>query len=225
MSGAKASADKTIVVVEDDQAVLDVLTKFLRSVGYRTRGFGSAEALIDGLDWSPEIDCIISDIRLPKADGIELIQSLRVRGVAVPVVLITGYGDIPLAVRAMKAGATDFLEKPFEPKELQAAVVMALTSPTYQAPGDSDARAALARLGRLTGRQRQIVELITNGLTSKEIALELGMSFRTVEAHRAAIMDKLDLGSLAELIKLIVRAQNSESGHPQLVSRPTKPDL
>lgn len=204
---APRRSSPTLIIVEDDEALLKILTAYFRSVGYRTRGYSSGEACVQSLEWSPEIDCILTDVRLPGMDGIGLLASLREHGVAAPVVLMTGHGDIPVAVRAMKAGAADFLEKPFEPSAVETSVSAAITSSRLARSRAETARLAVGRLARLTERQLQILDLITAGLTSKEIAAELGMSFRTVEAHRSTIMDRLEVGTLAELIKLKVSSQ------------------
>ncbi len=204
---SEQSATRTIAVVEDDAAVLQVITAFLRSTGVRTRGFPSAEAFLDALDWSPELDCVISDVRLGKIDGIELIERLRSAGMSVPVVLITGHGDVALAVRAMKAGAQDFIEKPFEPEHLASAAETAIRRSKSIGSRFSEVVQARASLDRLTDRQKEVVDLIAAGLTSKEIGCELRMSYRTVETHRFNLMEKLGISSLAELIRLKVLAE------------------
>ena len=200
-------AEKVVVFVDDDEAVLAVLTAYFRSLGYRTRGYDGGAALLEGLQWSPEIDCIVTDVKMPGMDGLEVLAALRARGVLSPVVLMTGHGDITLAVQAMKAGAFDFLEKPLNPEKLGEIVKSAIADHGAMKTAEADVRSALSRLERLTDRQKEVLELVANGLTSKEIALQLQMSFRTVEAHRTAIMDKLEVRTMAELIKLKVTSQ------------------
>ncbi len=194
----------TIAVVDDEPSIVDVLTIYFRSQGARTRGFTSASKFIEALNWSPEIDCIILDLRLDKADGLELLSSIRSNSIAAPVIIITGHGDIVTAVRAMKMGAADFLEKPFTPDQLSTVIQTTLISFRSELRNSSDRQRAEESLSRLTARQLEIVDLISSGLTSKEIGLKLNISFRTVETHRYHIMEMLNCKSMAELIRLSI---------------------
>jgi len=192
---------KRLVIVEDEAQLLELMKDFFIGAGYRVKGFKSAEDLIADLDWMASVDCIVADVRLPGIDGLELLKFISERHASTPMVIMTGHGDIPMAVKAIKDGAFDFIEKPFEPEHLEEIVTAALASRKKIRPS-YDTRDAESALSRLTPRQVEIVDLIADGLTSKEIAVRLGMSFRTVDTHRARIMEKLQVGSLAELLRL-----------------------
>ena len=153
-------------------------------------------------------DFILMDIRMPEMSGIELFDRLRALQCRLPVIFLTGHGDVPMAVQALKDGAFDFIEKPFTPERLEGIVAAALASkPALRML--LDMKDAESTMSRLTPRQAEIVDLIAEGLTSKEIALRLGMSFRTVDTHRARIMEKLKVNSLAELLQLRLVAEFS----------------
>ncbi len=198
---------KRLVIVDDEAQLLELMKEVFVSAGYRVKGFHCAEDLIADLDWIASVDCIIADVRLPGMDGLELLAFVTERHPATPIIMMTGHGDIPMAVKAIKDGAFDFIEKPFTPDRLEEIVGAALASkPRLRALPDATAENTLSRL---TPRQGEIVELIAEGLTSKEIALRLGMSFRTVDTHRARIMEKLQVNSLAELLRLKLAAEFS----------------
>ncbi len=196
-----------IAVVEDDQAVLKVLTLHLRSLGYKTRGFASAEDFLESLEWGPSIDCIISDVRLPQADGLQLIRILLSRGFTAPVVLVTGHGDVSMAVEAMKIGAADFIEKPLQPEQLEEAIRNVIQRASHKLTRDDEIADAKRRLAKLSERQLEIIDLIVAGLTSKEIGVKLRSSHRTIEAHRASIFAKLEIESLAQLVRIKIIAE------------------
>lgn len=197
---------KRLVIVEDEDQILALMNDFFRQGGYRVKGFSSAEELIADLDWMGSVDCVITDVRLPGMDGLKLLKLIVERLPATPVIVMTGHGDIPMAVKAVKDGAFDFVEKPFTPERLDEVVTNALSSQrrVRATPAAAEAENALSRL---TPRQMEIVDLIAQGLTSKEIAVRLDMSFRTVDTHRARIMEKLQVNSLAELLRLRLAAE------------------
>ncbi|MFN3891593.1 MAG: response regulator transcription factor [Beijerinckiaceae bacterium] len=199
---------KRLVIVEDEPEILGLMKDFFLGAGYRVKGFASAEELIADLDWIGSVDCVIADVRLPGMDGLQLLRLIMGQRPATPVVIMTGHGDIPMAVKAIKDGAFDFIEKPFTPERLDEIVSDALAS-RRPVRVTQDARDAENALSRLTPRQIEIVDLIAEGLTSKEIAVRLGMSFRTVDTHRARIMEKLQVNSLAELLRLRLAAELS----------------
>jgi FixJ family two-component response regulator len=207
MVGTSATAGnneraKTIVIVEDDADLLRVLIYYFRGNGYRTRGFTSADLLLQELNWSSQIDCIVTDVRLPGIDGISLLAELRACHCEIPVVVITGHGDIAMAVQAMKMGAADFVEKPMTPEHLEASVFNAIQRKKTASDRSAELAIAQSKLSKLTLRQSQVLDLIARGLTSKEIAAELQMSYRTVEGHRTSIMDRLEVNSLADLLRI-----------------------
>lgn len=200
-----STADRTVFVVDDDDAALDSLLVLLRSDGLTTKGFASAHDLLATFD--PELrGCIVTDLRMPSMDGVELIRTLRAAGSILPVIVITGHADVSRAVDAMKAGATDFLEKPYE-SELMLRAVRACLEENDAAVDASAARTrVLRRMESLTLRERQVLDLIMEGASNKVIALQLEISPRTVEIYRANVMSKMRADTLSELIRMTLAA-------------------
>jgi two-component system response regulator FixJ len=203
------TSEHRVYIVDDDEQVLTTLVKYLRVLGYRARGFPSADALLDSLELTREVSCIITDVRMPKMNGVELLAELGARGHQFPTIVITGHGDIPIAVSAMKAGAIDFLEKPFDPAILETAISHAITSWQYRQDKSEKIEETRRRISEFSERQRQILDFVKQGLTSKEIAQRVGLSFRTVETHRAFIMEHLEARNLADLIRIALLAELS----------------
>jgi two-component system, LuxR family, response regulator FixJ len=193
-----------VYVVDDDAAVRDSLELLLNSAGFETRAFASAEAFLSH-PRAPGRVCLLSDIRMAGMSGIELLETMRGRGADCPVVLITGHGDVPLAVDAMKRGASDFLEKPFDDEHLIGAISVALARGASGAATSADPEAA-ARVAELSRRERQVMEGLVKGLSNKAIARDYGISPRTVEVYRANVMKKMRAASLAELVQIALRA-------------------
>ncbi|HUJ47276.1 MAG TPA: response regulator FixJ [Rhizomicrobium sp.] len=194
-------ADLVVFVVDDDAGMRDSLTMLLESSGYHVRAFESAIAFLAG-DGPQQSGCVVTDVRMPGMDGLELQEQLRSRQCFLPMILMTGHADVPLAVRAMKAGAVDFLEKPFEDTALLDSVRRALAHVSAAAAADADARTLQQRLAQLTERERQVLDLLVAGKPNKIVAHELSISPRTVEIHRARVMDKMAAKSLAELVRM-----------------------
>lgn len=192
--------ESTIHVVEDDQPMRDSLVDLLDEAGYKARPYATADELL-ALGAAAEPGCVVSDVRMPGTDGLTLLRALRARGSTLPLVLITGHGDIPMAVAAMKAGVVDFLEKPFEAEALLAAIETALRSRSNDTRME-ESEAAHQRLGKLTLREREVLEHLVAGRTNKEAAARIGISPRTVEFHRAHIMEKTGTKGLPELVRL-----------------------
>jgi two-component system response regulator FixJ len=193
--------DQCVYIVDDDEAVRDSLSALLESKGYAVTSFGSAPEFLETARSMPA-GCVVVDIRMPEMDGLELQQRLIERSLGFPLIVITGHGDVPLAVRAMKAGAIDFIEKPFALDAILdslAAAFARLATPTGQDPA---AVAAASKLNLLSPREREVLEGLLAGLPNKSIAYDLGISPRTVEIHRARLMDKMGARSLSELIRL-----------------------
>jgi FixJ family two-component response regulator len=201
--------DSIVYVVDDDEAVRDSLGWLLEANGFRVRSFESAEAFLASMqaeDTSMPVACLLLDVRMPGMSGLELHDSLLQAGVQVPLVFITGHGDVPMAVERMKKGAVDFLEKPFNDEQLCAVVRQCLQRASDDRAALEAERLAANRIERLTLRERQVLDLIVAGRLNKQIADDLGISIKTVEAHRANIMDKLGTRTMADLMKTALRA-------------------
>ena len=186
-----------VFVVDDDAAARDSIAMLVRSEGLAVRTFDSARSFLAEWDRS-EPSCLITDVRLPGLSGLDLQERLAGVDDAPPIIFITGFGTIPAAIRALKAGAIDFLEKPFDPAELLAQVREALAR-------DQERRSATRRLGALTRRESQVLERVARGDTNKVVAVNLGISVRTVELHRARGMRKIGARSVVELVGLMHR--------------------
>ena len=194
------ASEANVFVVDDDDAVRDSMVLSLRVAGHKVEAFTSAKAFLDS-EAPNRNGCLVTDIRMPEMDGLELQEELVRRGAKLAVVMVTGHGDVPLAVRAMKAGALDFLEKPFPREMLLASVARALE--TAAKPG-TDARAQEVRekLKSLTPREREVFALVVAGKQSKVVAYELGASPRTIEVHRARMMKKMEAQNLQDLVRM-----------------------
>jgi two-component system response regulator FixJ len=197
--------ESEILIVDDDAAVRDSLRALLESSGFAVREFASAMALLQAAGPSTG-GCVIADVRMPDMDGLALQEELTRRQVGLPVIIVTGHGDVPLAVRAMKAGVVDFLEKPIDEDLLLESVGRALSVANQTRNRASWAQAAERRIGLLTGRERQVLEHLVAGRSNKVIAHELDISPRTVEIHRAHLMEKMQANNLSELIRLALAA-------------------
>lgn len=194
---------QTVYVVDDDDAVRDSLAMLLRSVDLPVETFDSGIAFLE--KFRPEMSgCLILDIRMPKMSGIEVQQKLRELGCRLPVIFITGHGDIPMAVQAIKEGAADFIQKPFRDQELLDRIHEALATDTAQRSAET-LRATLAtRYDSLTDREREVMLMVVAGKANKVVALDLNLSQRTVEIHRARVMEKMQARSLADLVKMAI---------------------
>jgi len=194
-----------VYVVDDEPSVRDALRLLFQSVGMKVVEFENARAALAGVD-QLESGCLITDLRMPLMSGIDLIEALRERGCRLPVFVISAHGDVKLAVRALKAGASNFFEKPFNDQDLLDAVNSALNLP----PGSDRSQAVsgdmAALLGQITSRELAVLKQIVAGRSNKLIARELDLSPRTVEAHRARVMQKMQAGSVAELVSHALRA-------------------
>jgi two-component system response regulator FixJ len=194
----------TVHIVDDDEAVRDSLQALLEAKKYAAKTYPTAEAFLAAHSTAPE-GCAIVDVRMPGMDGITLLNRLRERGAALPVIVVTGHGDIPLAVQAMKAGAVDFVEKPYSNETIIEAVRRALAA----APADTAAGSAelAARIATLTPRERDVMDQLVIGNPNKIIAFELKISPRTVEIHRANLMKKMQADSLSHLVRMALAAK------------------
>jgi two-component system response regulator FixJ len=190
----------TIALIEDDEAALESLRLLLESRSLDVRGFRSAEAFLESLrERHPE--CIVSDVRLPGLSGLDLQRALKGQGNDAPVILITGHGDIAMAVTAMKEGAYDFVEKPYDAERLIATIATALSAGQEQRSRESQRQDLMERVAELSPRQKEVMLLVADGLSNKEIALRLGISPRTVENYRAWVMERMGAANIADLVR------------------------
>ena len=199
------ASEPVIHVVDDDDAVRDSLRFLLETEGFSVRTYETALQLLDAADHL-EPGCIVTDVRMPSMSGLELVRRLGAMGVDLPVVVMTGHGDVPLAVEAMKAGVVDFIEKPFD-HEVMPAPIRAALAKTRGRPADDPQIAAIrARLEGLSARETEVLDRLVAGKPNKIIAYELGISPRTVEVYRANVMTKTQAGSLSELVRMSLLA-------------------
>jgi len=196
---------EAVHIVDDDDAVRDSVSFLLGAARIRSVAHESAVAFLKAF---PKLDvaCVVTDIRMPGLTGIDLLRQLREKGVTVPVIMITGHGDVPLAVEAMKLGATDFIEKPFDDERLLGAIRSALDRQSGEDAAQARATEARARIESLSERERQVLDGLVAGQANKAIAYNLGISARTVEVYRANVMGKMQAGSLSDLVRMALVA-------------------
>jgi two-component system, LuxR family, response regulator FixJ len=193
----------TIALIEDDEAALESLRLLLQSRGMSVCGFASAEAFLASLrEGLPQ--CVVSDVRLPGLSGVDLQRALKRQGNDVPVILITGHGDIAMAVTAMKEGAFDFVEKPYDAEYLIANIERALAAGQELRSKETQRQELMERLAELSPRQKEVMYLVAEGLSNKEIALRLSISPRTVENYRAWVMERMGAANLAGLVRKVL---------------------
>lgn len=199
----------TVFIVDDDEAVRDSLSWLMQSVGLNTETFSSADAFLR--DFGEERPgCLLLDIRMPGMSGLELQSVLRERGFRLPLIVISGHADVPMAVRALKAGAIDFIQKPFNDQLLLDTVQRAIEKDREQRENLAQVDEWRSRLETLTPREHEVLELVVAGASNKQISSELGVSLKTVEAHRARVMDKLQAESLSQLVRMTLTVANAE---------------
>ena len=191
----------TIFVVDDDESVRVALGNLLESVGFEVQLFGSTEQFRGAL--LPDVpSCLVLDVRFPGANGLDFQQSLEQAGIQIPIIFITAHGDVPMASRALRAGAVEFLMKPFQKDELLAAIHHALKRDNVQRAQHKELSVLQSRFAELTSREREVLELVVSGLTNKEIGNQLGISEVTTKMHRGQVMRKMNASSLAELVRM-----------------------
>jgi FixJ family two-component response regulator len=194
-----------VLLVDDDAGVLKALSRVLRAAGYETRGYATAEEFL--ADYAPaEAGCVVLDLNLPQIDGLQLQQTLASSDSCQPIIFVSGAGDIPTSVRAMKAGAVDFLTKPVQRQELIAAVERARERNTHARQSKQDRDDLERRLAKLTPRERQVLDYVVAGQLNKQIAAALGTVEKTIKVHRGRMMAKLGMHNVAELVRLAERA-------------------
>ncbi len=200
-SAETRSQVQKVYVVDDDRSARDSLCWLLNTEGIETEAFDSAESFLEG--WCSEwVGCITIDIRMPGKSGLQLQQALNARGNLMPIIVLTGHADVPIAIRAMKQGAHDFLQKPYSDGELLASVRSALQLGLEIDAAAHERSEALQALENLTEREREVMHLVVEGSTNKAVAAELGISEKTVEVHRARVMEKSGAKSLSDLVRI-----------------------
>ena len=202
-----ANADKeTVFIVDDDESIREGLSNFLEAVGIEAKSYATAEGF--SAHWNEAMaGCLLLDARLPGISGVEFQERLRKSGVKIPVIFMTAHGDIPMVRKVMKAGAVEFLTKPFQKEELLHAVEQAFASDRARRKEDAILDSIRGRIDSLTPREREVMAMVTAGLLNKQIAGELNLSEITVKLHRRQVMEKMQAGSLADLVKLCERVK------------------
>ncbi len=211
MSDAKTAVGGNVYIIDDDEAVRDSVSTLVESIGLAALRFSSGDDFLAAVTASSQ-GCIVTDIRMPGLSGLDLQDQLAARGIGLPVIVLTGYGDVSAAVRAMKTGAIDFVEKPFNAQELLDKIQHALAIDDRRRADDDESAAIRERLASLTNREREVMELVAAGSANKVIALDLNISERTVEVHRGRAMKKMSARSVAELIHMLSATREEKPG-------------
>ena len=211
MASESPAAARAVHIIDDDQALRESLAFLLRAAQLEVRSFDSAKTFLDALP-NASVGCVITDIRMPDMSGIDLLRRLKELKVAIPVIVITGHGDVPLAVEAMKIGAADFFEKPFNDDQLVASVRAALQQQQDQTKRGAERAEIEHRISTLSAREKDVLTGLIEGRANKQIAFDLGISPRTVEIYRANLMNKMQADSLSDLVRmvLVVQMQGSD---------------
>jgi len=197
--------DPIVFVVDDDASVRKSLSRLLRSGGYTAETFASATEFLASGRHQQSPACLVLDVRMPGLTGMELQERLRALKSALAIIFITGHGDIPMSVEAMKGGAVDFLPKPFDDTQLLAAVAKAIAKSAHDRQTRGEIESIQERLATLTPREREVLELVVRGMLNKQVAADLGTVEKTIKVHRARVMEKMQVQSLAELVRLAER--------------------
>ena len=200
------SATIHIAVIDDDEAVLDSLNLYFARQDIKTSGFASAQDFLAAIKVGG-FDCVVSDVRMPGMSGLDLVHRMKADGATAPIILITGHGDVDMAVAAIKVGAFDFIEKPFDEARLLASIRNAIESRRRPEIGGTELGQLQSRFDALSTRQRQVMELAVAGLSNKEIGNKLNISPKTVENHRAWVMERIGARNIAELVRIAMKVQ------------------
>jgi FixJ family two-component response regulator len=191
-----------VFVVDDDPSIRESLSLLLSSAGYGVKTFASAKEFLESERGTPGPACLVLDVKMPGLSGLDLQKELMSRNIIIPIIFITGHGDIPMSVQAMKKGAVDFLPKPFDDGDLLEAVEQALLRDSQTHADLDEKKRILQRMDSLTPREHEVLTYLITGMLNKQIAFELNISERTVKAHRKQVFDKMGVNSMAELVRL-----------------------
>ena len=202
-----ADSEPRVYIVDDDEAVRESLALLLESMDQNCQSYNSAVDFLDAFD-SDMAGCLVLDIRMPGMNGLELQKQLNLQGSILPIIFVTGHGDVPMAVEAMQHGAEDFIQKPYREQDLLDKINMAIVLDESNRQALEHRHKIIDRLSNLTPREKEVMEMMVNGKANKVIAIDLGISQRTVEIHRARVMEKMDTNSLAHLVKMAVAVEN-----------------
>ncbi len=202
-------SEPTVFVVDDDQDVRDSLASLFRSVNLPTETYGSAREFLEKCE-DARSGCLVVDVRMPGMSGLELLEQLNLKGIALPSIVVTGYGDIPMAIRAMRAGAIDMIEKPFRDQTLLERVQQAISLDSKKRKDWVRKETVRQRMARLTRGEREVMEMVASGLSNKDIAERLGLGCKAIEARRAKVMAKMEADSLAQLVRMVMLTEESD---------------
>jgi FixJ family two-component response regulator len=191
----------TVFLVDDDASVRRALARLIKSAGYQVHSFVSAREFLDSMPDGAGPACLVLDVRMPGLSGIDLQRELQLTNLILPIIFITGHGDIPMSVKAMKDGAVDFLPKPVKDKDLLRAIELALARSVRERAARDELEEIQSRVEKLTAREREVMSLVVKGWLNKQIAVELGTVEKTIKVHRARVMDKMQVESLADLVR------------------------
>lgn len=200
-------SEPVVFVVDDDEAVRDSLSMLMRSVGLAVETYSSALEFLDGFD-ADRTGCLVLDVRMPGMSGIELQEQLAGKEATLPIIFITGHGDVPMAVHALRAGAVDFIQKPFSDQALLDRIHQALAQHARDREAAARKSTIRERIARLTPREKEVMLMVADGKANKVIAIDLGVSERTVEIHRARVMEKMRASTLPDLVKMVVESRD-----------------
>lgn len=195
----------TVFLVDDDNSVRKALARLIRAAGYEIKAFASAQEFIESMPETAGVGCLVLDVRMPGFNGLDLQNAMRAANMPIPIIFITGHGDIPMSVRAMKAGAVDFLAKPVQSKVLLRAIDQALARAALESKDLAETKQLQACFDTLTPREQEVMALVVSGLLNKQVAHELGTVEKTVKVHRARVMTKMGAASVADLVRFAER--------------------
>jgi FixJ family two-component response regulator len=203
--GGNVRGSASVFIIDDNPSVRTALSRLIKSAGYQLHAFGSAREFMASDCRSDGPACLVLDVRLPDLSGLELQNELQKANANLPIVFITGHGNIPMSVKAMKSGAVDFLPKPIQDTDLLRAVEQGLARAAHADADREEIASIQRRIDNLTPREKEVMALVVKGLLNKQIAFELGTAEKTIKVHRARVMDKMEAGSLAELVRVAAR--------------------